>query len=178
MRDIDVKNYVPPFLLEYEELKQIYETENREFKRLDDASDKLLDNQFIKTADEYGVARYERMYKIKNTEGYTLEERRLKVLMKQMDDIPYTRNTLKERLDRICGAGNYNFEIKYNEHLFLITTHLTYQAQLEVLENMIKTILPAAMVSIITNSFDDILQTEFFYVGGAVVSTDCIELTE
>ena len=44
MRDIDIKNYVPPFLLKYGELKELYESENPEFKKLNIEADNLLEN--------------------------------------------------------------------------------------------------------------------------------------
>ena len=43
---------------------------------------------------------------------------------------------------------------------------------------MLDIILPANMVLLITNSFDNVLQTDFMYAGGGVVTTDYIELTE
>ena len=178
MRDIDIKNYVPPFLLKYGELKQLYESENPEFRALNIEADNLLDNQFIGSTNENGIARYEALLGITGTQEYSLEERQIKVYTAWIDDIPYTFNTLKERIERLCGKGNFTLMVNNNEHKVIITTHLEYQLQSEELERMLDIILPANMILLITNSFDNVLQSDFMYAGGGVVTTDYIELTE
>lgn len=178
MRDIDIKNYVPPFLLKYGELKQLYESENPEFRALNVEADNLLDNQFIGSTNENGIARYEALLGITGTQEYSLEERQIKVYTAWIDDIPYTFNTLKERIERLCGKGNFALMVNNNEHKVIITTHLEYQLQSEELERMLDIILPANMILLITNSFDNVLQSDFMYAGGGVVTTDYIELTE
>lgn len=178
MRDIDIRSYVPPFLLEYGELKRVYESENPEFKELNIETDNLLDNQFISSTNEKGITRYEALLRITGMQEYPLEERQIKVYTAWVDDIPYTFNTLKERIERLCGKGNFTLLVNNNEHKVIITTHLEYQLQSEELERMLDIILPANMVLLITNSFDNTLQTDFIYAGGGVVTTDYIELTE
>lgn len=178
MRDIDIRSYVPPFLLKYSELKQLYESENPEFKKLNIEADNLLDNQFIGSTNEKGIARYEALLGISGMQEYSLEERQIKVYTAWIDDIPYTFNTLKERIERLCGKGNFTLLVNNVEHKIIITTHLEYQLQSEELERMLDIILPANMVLLITNSFDNTLQTDFMYAGGGVVTTDYIELTE
>lgn len=178
MRDIDIKSYVPPFLLKYSELKQLYESENPEFKKLNIEADNLLDNQFIGSTNEKGIARYEALLGISGMQEYSLEERQIKVYTAWIDDIPYTFNTLKERIERLCGKGNFTLLVNNVEHKIIITTHLEYQLQSDELERMLDIILPANMVLLITNSFDNTLQTDFMYAGGGVVTTDYIELTE
>ena len=178
MRDIDIRTYVPPFLLKYSELKQLYESENPEFKKLNIEAYNLLDNQFIGSTNEKGIARYEALLGISGMQEYSLEERQIKVYTAWIDDIPYTFNTLKERIERLCGKGNFTLLVNNVEHKVIITTHLEYQLQSEELERMLDIILPANMVLLITNSFDNILQTDFMYAGGGVVTTDYIELTE
>lgn len=178
MRDIDIKSYVPPFLLKYSELKQLYESENPEFKQLNIETDNLLDNQFIGSTNEKGIARYEALLGISGMQEYSLEERQIKVYTAWIDDIPYTFNTFKERIERLCGKGNFTLLVNNVEHKVIITTHLEYQLQSEELERMLDIILPANMVLLITNSFDNTLQASFMYAGGGVVTTDYIELTE
>lgn len=178
MRDIDIRNYVPPFLLEYGEFNELYKAENPEFKILDAALDRMADNQFVDSADEAGVSRYEGILKLKNASQYTLEERKLRINAKITDDIPYTWNVLKERLDRLCGAGKYRLELKEKIRTLVIGTHLSYQAQSEELEKIIKIMRPANMAYVITNSFENILQADVGYAGGGIVSTDYIELSD
>jgi phage-like element PBSX protein xkdU len=178
MRDIDIRDYVPPFLLEYRELKKVYESENPEFKELNIETDNLLDNQFIGSTNEKGIARYEALLGITGMQEYSLEERQIKVYTAWIDDIPYTFNTLKERIERLCGKGNFTLLVNNNEHKVIITTHLEYQLQSEELERMLDIILPANMVLLITNSFDNTLQADFLFTGGGAVTTDYIELTE
>ena len=164
--------------MKYSELKQLYESENPEFKKLNIEADNLLDNQFIGSTNEKGIARYEALLGISGMQEYSLEERQIKVYTAWIDDIPYTFNTLKERIERLCGKGNFTLLVNNVEHKVIITTHLEYQLQSEELERMLDIILPANMVLLITNSFDNTLQASFMYAGGGVVTTDYIELTE
>ena len=169
MRDIDIRSYVPPFLLGYAELNKLYEAENPEFKELDSQLDRMVDNQFVETADEKGLSRYEKMLNINTLDGDSLEERKLRIATKITDDIPYTRNVLRERLDAICGAGKYDMLFKTDLRLLLITTHLSYQAQSEELEKIVKLMRPSNMAFVITNSFENILTAEYAYAGGGIV---------
>lgn len=115
-------NYLPPVLREVPELKAIMAAEQPEVEQLWDAQDNILENQFLVSATEYGVKRWERILKIypKDTDG--LEMRRARVLAILRLKLPYTIRWLRNWLDELCGAGNYGLDIA----AYTITLHLGY----------------------------------------------------
>lgn len=68
------------------------------------------DDQFIHSSGEQAVARRERMLGITPAPDETLETRRIKLLSRYNEGIPYTRKTLRQALDSMCGAGKYELE--------------------------------------------------------------------
>ena len=52
-REVDLVSYLPPFLAEFKEIAVALEAENPEFQIVWKATDKVLKNRFISTADEY-----------------------------------------------------------------------------------------------------------------------------
>ena len=57
IREVDLVSYLPPFMQTYKEPVAALEAENPEFQIGWKATDKVLKNRFISTADEYGISR-------------------------------------------------------------------------------------------------------------------------
>ena len=55
IRDVDLVSYLPPFMQTYKEPVAALEAENPEFQIIWKATDRVLYNRFISTADEYGI---------------------------------------------------------------------------------------------------------------------------
>ena len=77
-------DYLPPILLKTYEFPLLCDTEQPEIDCLRDAADAVLDAQFISTAGEQGIARYEKIFKITPMDTDTLDERRFKVSLRSM----------------------------------------------------------------------------------------------
>ena len=82
MRDVDLVSYLPPFMADYKEIRETLKAEDPEFRLIWDASQSVLYNEFIMTADEYGISRYEKMLDLYPAKEDTLESRRAKVLIR------------------------------------------------------------------------------------------------
>lgn len=61
IREVDLVSYLPPFIAEYKETNITLTAENPEFVLVWNATDKTLKNEFIATADEYGISRFEKI---------------------------------------------------------------------------------------------------------------------
>lgn len=61
IRDVDLVSYLPPYLVGYEENHATLEAENPEFILVWNAADRVLYNEFIETANEYGISRFEKI---------------------------------------------------------------------------------------------------------------------
>ena len=54
IREVDLVSYLPPFMAEFKEIMATLEAENPEFVLVWEAADRVLQNEFIETSDEYG----------------------------------------------------------------------------------------------------------------------------
>ena len=72
-------------------------------------------NQWLKTADEDGIKRFEDMLKTTGG-GNTLDVRRAALLVKFNNNFIYTYAMFRDYLNNICGEGNFDLEIQYNEY--------------------------------------------------------------
>ena len=82
IRETDLVSYLPPFLAEYREINEALSAEDPEFGLVWKAADKALKNEFIATADEYGISRFEKMLGIFPMPGESTETRRQRVQLK------------------------------------------------------------------------------------------------
>lgn len=113
LRKINLIDYIPDFLKIYRELNIIMDIESQEFNYFWNALKQLWQELFILTATEIGIKRFEELMNITPNKDATLEERRTLVLIKLNDNIPYTKNYLKMKLQEICGDND--FELIINE---------------------------------------------------------------
>lgn len=152
VRDVDLVSYLPPYLQEYKENIAALNAENPEFILVWSATDRVLYNCFIETADSYGISRYENLLGILPTADDTLESRRARVRVRWTSSIPYTLKTLIEKLNMLCGEGSYilshNFRVGYT---ISIITYLENYGQTEELNNLLQEILPENIVINSTN---------------------------
>lgn len=107
IREVDLVSYLPLFLAEYKEIHAALTAENPEFLLIWDAADRVLQNEFIATADEYGISRFEKMLGILPSKNDTLEERRLKVQSRWFTALPYTWRMLLKKLSVLCGDREF-----------------------------------------------------------------------
>ena len=132
--------YLPPFLQNVKEFIKIFEAEDFEIEYERYLIDSILRETIVKTARSYGITRYEKIYKIKN-ENSTLEARRLNILLKINNRIPYTEKWLRSILDEMIGKDNYYLKIEdYKLH---IKIGLEYTEAAEMLKKNLTKQIPA-----------------------------------
>ncbi len=102
------------------EFQEIAKTEDTELNLSTLQKDKVLANQFVLTADEDGIAMFEKLYGIIPESGDTLQFRREKILNRIQLQPPYTERFLRAQLDRILGAGTYTLIVDYNDYIIYI----------------------------------------------------------
>ena len=94
IRDVELTMYLPDFMKVYQEPMTALEAENPEFHIVWSAADRVFRNRFIATADEYGISRFEKLLQIYPDSRDDLETRRIRVLNRWFNAIPYTIRTL------------------------------------------------------------------------------------
>lgn len=168
IREVELVSYLPEFMQKYKEPVSALEAENPEFQIIWDATNRVLKNRFISTADEYGISRFEALLGIYPRAEDTLESRRSRVQSNWFNKIPYTWKVLLQKLLVLHGDTNFtlyhDFETGYT---LTLDTDLELYGQVEELEKMLTTILPVNIVIDVRNIFSCEAQGDLYAAGGA-----------
>ena len=177
MRKVDLWYYLPPFLKEFLEMREILGAEEPEFQELVKEYDDVLKDNFIITATERGIARFESMLGIRPDASASLETRRSAVLTKWWDTTPYTLRTLKNRIALIQGNSNIQISFgKDNPYCIQIVTRLETAGQGDDLAYIIQTMLPANLEVDSANRLEGTVNVGLFY-GMGTGMTETLFLT-
>ncbi len=151
IREVDLVSYLPQFLQEYKELNEALKAEDPEFVLVWRAAERALHNEFIESADEYGIARLERIMKILPSIEDTIESRRAKIMSRWFDMVPYTLKMLIKKLTVLCGERDFTITKEYDNYRIEIMTHLGMFGQIEELERIMDDMVPCNMVVVLEN---------------------------
>lgn len=177
IRDVELTMYLPDFMKSYQEPVVALEAENPEFHIVWSAADRVFRNRFIATADEYGVSRFEKLLQIYPDSRDDLETRRIRVLNRWFNAIPYTIRTLLIKIRELLGNDysfsiHKEFETKYN----LIVSVFSLKTQInEELKYLLAVTVPMNMV--INIVYEIVLQGEIYY-GGIMRQADIFEIKQ
>ena len=170
MKEVNLILWLPKFLQEYREIKEIMSTENPEIEYLYSEINTTMDNQFIHTCNEKGIERFEKLLGIIPNHDDNLPGRISRVLSRWNDSIPYTYKGLIQKLNVICGEDKYFINLKNNEYILELTVSLVFGGQVEELDYMLSYMIPANIVVECKNEVVNKLEDKI-YLGGAVVTT-------
>ena len=141
-----LNEYLPSILLKTYEFPLLCDTEQREFDRLNTAVDEVLDAQFVSTAGERGIKRYEQIFSIVPQDTDTLDERRFRVLAKINAQLPFSIRRLRQQLATLCGENGYRMEIDGGRYTLTVKVALTAKRNQQAVEELLADIVPANMV--------------------------------
>ncbi len=173
IKNVDLLSYLPPFLQEYKEMAAIMNAESNELVIVWSGADRALKNEFIETADEYGIARFESILSILPYDGDTLETRRARVAARWFNTIPYTMKALIQRLTDFCGDADFtlthNFDTGYKLELVV---DLEDFGQVDELERLLETWLPLNIEYEALNQVPCTAEGYSYIAGGVVIADD------
>lgn len=144
--DISLSDYLPNYLNEYSEMNAALKAEEPEFVLLWNAADRVLENQFIDTADEYGISRFEKVMGIQPLIEDSIDVRRARVKSKWISLLPYTLKMLIQKLIILCGGEDFQVIKKYDRYIIRIVTHLRLYGDILRLRELLEEMIPANMV--------------------------------
>ena len=147
---LDIKEYFPDVLKDVREFNVLDEAETPELKSLYECIAEVLDNGFIETAKEKGVARAEKIVGLSPRATDTIEERKFNLIAKYNEDLPYTVKKLHELLAVLCGEKGYHLEINNNEFMLTVKVELTSKKSKTSVEELLERVAPANMVLYVT----------------------------
>lgn len=143
IREIDLMAYLPEYLKEYKELEKTLKAQQPEMQKLAETVECVKNNQFITTADEEGIRKFETMLEVTALDNDTLENRKFRVLSRWNNTIPYTASVLRKRLENLCGKDGYQLEIMHLESKMKVRVALTNKKNYGMVEEMLQEVIPA-----------------------------------
>ena len=137
--------YLPEFMQEIKELKELFEVEDAEIEKLNAEIQKIFNEIIVKTAENYGLDRYEKLYDIKNTTN-DIEVRRFNILAKINNKVPYTMNWLRNKLDTLVGRENYEITLDHKNYKITIDVIALFKDIAIILNKDLREQLPANLI--------------------------------
>lgn len=146
LRVVDISRYWRNAVKESKEFKQIAAAENPEFYLVWQAFERVLDNQFLYTMDDYGLSKWEQFLKVSPFATDTIDDRRFRIKTLLMGDLPYTMRSLINKLNNICGQENV--QVSYIKPEFLLDIRIAFEVknQNAAVAELLRRILPANII--------------------------------
>lgn len=136
--------YIPQMFQNIREYKAILEEgEQHEFDSLWEEVDNTLNNQFVGSANEAGVKRYEKILNISPKSTATLDERKFTIKSKLNEEIPFTLKILERKLKMLCGDDGYVIISIPEEYRLVVGLGLVAYNNYYDVENLLKKMVPA-----------------------------------
>lgn len=157
-----IQEYWPSVLQEIEEFKELANAENIEINGLKESITNLIDDQFIETATERGIARRERIFKITPYADDSLETRRFRVLARENDKLPYTYRVLENKLNQLCGENGYVMTLNAGEYTLNIKIELVVKRMFDEVDKLARKMAPANLVITVELRFNQHLTLSKF----------------
>lgn len=174
--EVELLQKLPRYHRNIYEFQQIAKADTPELKLLLKHLDTILSNWFIDTADDYGISRLEKIVGIVPDSSLDLEVRKFNLLLKMSEKLPYTDETLEERLTSLCGAGNYSIYRDYDNYILSVITSLednnVFESMIEALDKMV----PCNLIVSVSNG-NTVSSTGVIYTGGVNIIKEMISVT-
>ena len=139
-------DYLPYVIRDYAEFQGIMGSEQPEIEKAWNTTDDLLDNQFIPTAGNMGLSRWEKILGITPKGTDTVDDRRFRVLARLNEELPYTLPQLRVILGTLCGAGNYSAEVVEGTYQLIVKIGLAAKNNFSDVESLLDRVVPQNMV--------------------------------
>lgn len=177
IREVNLIGYLPPFMQEYVEMQQIMNAEQPDVQVLEDETEIIKNNQFIQSCNIVGIRKFEQLMHIVPLPYDTLDARISRVLTRWNDIVPYTKQTLKAKLDTLCGVGNYTMIPNFDAYTLDIITHLELSGQVDELDYILSYMIPANIVFTARNEINMLMNAKSI-IGSGIVQCETFELSD
>lgn len=139
-----LKEYWPRCLQELVEFDQIANAEQPEFEQAVSDVKSAADDFFLVSLTEYGCKRWETILGLSVAPGATLEERRENILIRYLDQLPYTYRTLLKYLATV--SEDFSVTLDENAYDLLVRIRLEGYSQRDALVATLGQMIPANLV--------------------------------
>lgn len=144
--DRKLTNYLPYVVRDYAEFQGITGAEQPEFETAWAAADDLLANQFIKTAGNLGLSRWEKILGITPKGTDTLDDRRFRIFTRINEELPYTLPQLRNILEILCGSKNYAVEVMEGTYELIVKIGIEAKSNFNDVASLLDRVIPQNMI--------------------------------
>ena len=142
-------SYVPQIYKGFTEMEDLIAVEDNILDEAENEKKNLEDNQYVLTANEYGIEQYEDMLDIiPNPAVETLQFRRDRIINRLSMTPPFTFRFLKKKLDEIIGVGKWKAYIDFSTYTLYVESSANNQIWFEEILITMTNLKPANIVFI------------------------------
>lgn len=142
-------SYVPQIYKGFTEMEDLIAVEDNILDEAENEKKNLEDNQYVLTANEYGIEQYEDMLDIiPNPAVETLQFRRDRIINRLSMTPPFTFRFLKKKLDEIIGVGKWKAYIDFSTYTLYVESSANSQIWFEEILITMTNLKPANIVFI------------------------------
>lgn len=148
-----VKNlidYLPLYMQEYDEIERIMEAEQSECDNAYEGLELVWNNQFLFSATDEGLKRWEKMLGVTPKADDTFQERRFRIYALLNQELPYTYNKLAETLTTLCGTSDWQVDLNTSSCTVDVKLGISNHKNMATVQEILKKMIPANMVVTIT----------------------------
>ncbi|WP_317368046.1 putative phage tail protein [uncultured Tyzzerella sp.] len=142
-------NYLPYFMQNIEEIKKIMYISEPEIETINKNIEILLNDLFVLESSQNAVNHYEKMLDIVPKLTDSIEKRKYDILALYNQTLPFTLESLQEKLSSICGEDGYILEMIYDKFILNVKISLKNKELFTTVNNLLELIVP---VNLIINS--------------------------
>ena len=140
---LDPREHLPLYYKGVREIDIIADAIIYVLSNINSEMQQILANNFVQTANEKGIERYEKILGITVDPTLDLETRRQRVLSKMARSTVFTLRVLKTNLKEICDNGEYTLNMDYDTFFMDVKVRIGKKGMLDVLYDLLYTMLPA-----------------------------------
>lgn len=134
---------LPDHLKEVTEISEVVESIQVETDLLFTERYRIIDNQFLEKADEYGVLRLEEIYNLTENKGLELEERKFALRTLMLERRPTTLLFLKTQIALLCGEDGFEFIFDHENYHIIVYLELEKSSELNAVYKLLSAVIPA-----------------------------------
>ena len=143
---MDYIKYIPNEMKEIKEYNELDKAVNPTISSVKSDMASILNNHFLSSLDEYGCDRMEKIMDIEGNEHLLLEMRRLYIMTKANNTLPYTLRNVERKIISLLGNHNFSLEMNYNEYHLKIILFVQNFNKIEYLKENLEGMIPCNII--------------------------------
>lgn len=151
--------YLPDIYHDVIDFVELTETETQEITSVETAIERLLNDQFVNTANESAIRRRERILGIQaDPATETIEFRRKRLINRYSTKPPFTVRYLQRQLDNLVGAGLTIVSVDVQNFTLTVTANINDASVFKEVEHTVKVVKPANILYQQQTSLEDVIE--------------------